>query len=263
VLFENGIELYSAVLQSNRIDAGADAELTLYWRATRPITESYATVIEAFDDQNRSVGRLSTEGYLGRQFVTPEWEPGRVLAINYQLGISATHQTLARVFAGWYSPHAGKVMRVQDKADVSAQVATVKVRGAPAPEQPPDQPFAATFGDAIRLEGYKACGGALSLYWRSTGTPARDYTVFVHALDQQGKLIGQSDAPVSYPTAFWDAGEQIVDVHPIAGFGNASSVAMGLYDSSTHERPPAKRPDGTGWTDNVVTIPIVQATTCP
>jgi hypothetical protein len=220
-------------------------------------------VIEAFDDQNHSVGRLSTEGYLGRQFVTPEYEPGRVLKIDYRLGISSTRQTLTRVFVGWYSPRTGKVLRVQGKGGVSAQVATVKVRGVLAPEQNPDTPFAATFGDAIRLEGYKACGDALTLYWRSTIAPGHDYTVFVHASDQQGNLIGQSDAPVSYPTVFWDAGEQIIDVHPIAGFDHVSSVAMGLYDSSTKERQPAKRPDGTGWIDNIVTIPIVQATTCP
>ena len=82
-------------------------------------------------------------------------------------------------------------------------------------------------------------------------------------LDQQGNLIGQSDAPISYPTAFWDAGEQILDMHPIKGLGHVSSIGLGLYDSMSKDRLPAKRPDGTSWTNNVVTIPIMQAATCP
>jgi hypothetical protein len=263
VLFDNGIELYSAVPRANRINAGEYVDLTLYWRATRPITQSYATVIEAFDAQHKSVGRLSTEGYLGRQFVTPEWEPGRVIGIHYRLGISVSQQTLAQIYVGWYSPHTGEIVRVQNKDEVSAQVAVVKVRGALAPEQFPDQPFTAALGDSIRLDGYKACGDTLTLYWRSTGTPGRDYTVFVHALDSQSSLIGQSDAPVSYPTAFWDAGEQILDVHSIPGLGNASSIAVGLYDARSKARLPAKRLDGTSWTDDIVIIPLVQAATCP
>lgn len=263
VLFGNGIELYSVAPSSNRINSGEYVDLTLYWRATRSITASYATVIEAFDAEHHSVGRLSTEGYLGRQFVTPEWEPGQVIAIHYRLGISVPQQTLAHIFVGWYLPYTEEVVRVQDKNDVSAQIATVKIRAPLAPEQPPDKSFAATFGDSIRLDGYTACNDMLTLYWQSTGTPGRDYTVFVHAFDQQGNLIGQSDAPVSYPTAFWDAGEQILDMHPITGLGNVASIGMGLYDSLSGDRLPAKRPDGTSWTDNVVTIPIVQAATCP
>ena len=181
VLFENGIELYSVAPSADRVQRGDDLDLTLYWRATKPITQSYATVIEAFDAQHRSLGRLSTEGYLGRQFVTPEWEPGRVIGIHYRLNVTASQQTLARIFVGWYLPNTDKVVRVQDKHDVSAQIATVKVRGPLAPGQPPDKPFTATFGDSIQLEGYKACADMLTLYWRSTGTPGRDYTVFVHA----------------------------------------------------------------------------------
>jgi hypothetical protein len=263
VLFENGIELYSVAPSADRVQRGDNLDLTLYWRATRPITQSYATVIEAFDAQHRSLGRLSTEGYLGRQFVTSEWEPGRVIGIHYRLNVTASQQTLARIFVGWYLPNSDKVVRVQDKHDVSAPIATIKVRGPLAPEQPPDKPFTATFGDSIQLEGYKACADMLTLYWRSTGTPGRDYTVFVHALDQQGNLVGQSDAPVFYPTEFWDAGEQILDMHPIKGLGHVSSIGLGLYDSVSKDRLLTKRPDGTSWTNNVVTIPIVQAASCP
>jgi len=263
VVFENGIEVYSAVLKSNRIDTGQSADVSVYWRATRPITESYATVLEGFDDTNQSVGRLTTEGYLGRQFVTPEWQPGRVLKTDYKLIISTSHQTLVRIFVGMYSPHTGKGQRIEGKSDVSTQIATVKVRSVIPPEQKPVTAFASSFGDSIRLEGYTACSDSISFYWRSTGTPGRDYTVFVHALDQQGNMIGQSDAPVFYPTAFWDAGEQIIDAHPITGFGKAASINMGIYDSVSKERLTATRLDGMGWTDNVVNIPVVQTTVCP
>ncbi|MCL5998955.1 MAG: phospholipid carrier-dependent glycosyltransferase [Chloroflexi bacterium] len=263
MLFENGIELLSASLRTNRIDAGGMADLTLYWRATRPITVPYAMVLEAFDDQEHSLGRISTGGYLGRQFMIPEWQPGRALRIDYHLPISAPQQTMASIFVGWYEQHPpNRLVHVAETSGVSAQVGRVKVRGALPPEKTPAQRVTASLGDVIQLEGYTACGDKLSLFWRSTGTPGRDYTVFVHALDEQGHVIGQSDAPVTYPTLFWGAGEQVIDDHLIDRLAGARALRLGMYAPDTGERLIASKPDGSAWDDNVVRIDLQPQADC-
>ena len=262
VVFDNGIELTAAVLESNRIDPGSSANLSVYWRATRPITQSYATVLEAFNDAGQSLGRLTTEGFLGRQYVTPEWEVGRVIKMNYQLNISATRQTLARVYAGWYAQDSGRVSRVQNRPEVSAQIATVKVRGMREAQQLPPKPIQAFFGDAIQLQGYSVCSDTLTLYWHSSGAPPKNYTVFAHALNSQGSIVAQSDAPVAYPTLFWDNGEQILDPHVMPGLARAAALDIGLYDPLSQNRLPATRPDSSPLQDNVLHILIETTAVC-
>ena len=61
-------------------------------------------------------------------------------------------------------------------------------------------------GDQIRV----------SLLWESLGSVDSDYTIFVHALDANGRLTAQHDGvPQSgaRPTSTWAEGESILDVH--------------------------------------------------
>ncbi|HEY3291355.1 MAG TPA: hypothetical protein VGK87_14595, partial [Anaerolineae bacterium] len=262
VIFDNGIELYSVELKSNRVDTGNPANLAIYWRATRPITASYAAVLEAFNGQGQSLGRLTTDGFLGRQYVTPEWEAGRVLKMNYQLPLSSTSQTLARIYVGWYNQQNGGISRVVDKDEVSTQVATVKIRGAKPEVVAPATPVSALFGDMIQLQGYTSCGDKTTLYWFSAGAPALNYTVFVHALDSQGQVVGQSDAPVAYPTLFWDKDEQILDQHILPGQANAKILEIGLYNPVTLERLSARGQDGNLLQDSVLRIDLHNAPVC-
>ena len=124
----------------------------------------------------------------------------------------------------------------------------------PSPDKQPERPFAATFGDGIALEGFDLHDGQITLYWRSHSTPTKNYTVFVHALDAQGKPMSQSDATLAYPTALWDAGEQIIDTHLLTGLSDAASIQVGLYDPTTGARLSANHPDGAPWPDNAVQI---------
>lgn len=82
----------------------------------------------------------------------------------------------------------------------------------------------------------------LILYWSPRGRPSQNYTVFVHALDSEGKLVGQADAPPQdgkYPTGVWDAGETIVDQHLLdVDPSKVSSVAVGLYLPANGQRVP-------------------------
>lgn len=77
----------------------------------------------------------------------------------------------------------------------------------------------AKFGNAFVLSAFlmpdKFRGGdsfTLTVYWQSIAKTDKDYTMFVHVLDANGKVVAQIDAQPrggNYPTSIWDAGESI------------------------------------------------------
>jgi hypothetical protein len=108
----------------------------------------------------------------------------------------------------------------------------------------------------IRLLAYKdwKIGSRLMLYWQATTSLDIDYTVFVHSLDAEGRLIGQADGPPvagHYPTSRWQPGEIVQDSRVVPP-GNRYLV--GLYDAATGERLPAYGTDGVRLIDDAVVL---------
>ena len=96
------------------------------------------------------------------------------------------------------------------------------------------------FGPDIVLHSYEAglTDSALSvtLYWRAEAVPSEDYQVFVHVLDETGRLVAQDDsAPVNnrYPTSQWRQGTLIADRHFVTFqeplLAGVYQVWVGLY----------------------------------
>ena len=112
-----------------------------------------------------------------------------------------------------------------------------------------DTPLQAHLPDVGNLLGYTLSAGTLkrsepvsvTLVWRAGSEPIEaSYTAFVQLVDQNGKLIAQSDAiPAGgqHPTTSWRPGEYILDTHtlifrPEATAGTARLIA-GFYDAQT------------------------------
>ncbi|MCL5109143.1 MAG: hypothetical protein M1401_09820 [Chloroflexi bacterium] len=79
--------------------------------------------------------------------------------------------------------------------------------------------------------------------WRSEDGLQRDYTVFAHVYDAQGKLVAQADSfPVAgnYPTSLWPAGEYVSDDRTVelqsALAPGDYTIKVGLYDAKTMQR---------------------------
>ncbi|MBN1400719.1 MAG: glycosyltransferase family 39 protein [Anaerolineae bacterium] len=129
---------------------------------------------------------------------------------------------------------------------------------------PPEAQLDVSVGDEIHLVGSElepeeaAPGGSVhvTLYWRALSAMERNYSVFVHALDPEGRLVAQSDSwPLAnrYPTTRWRAGDLLGDRHTLAlpadlALGTELKLYVGMYDLDTMERLPAimaggERPD--------------------
>jgi len=125
----------------------------------------------------------------------------------------------------------------------------VEVRAAPCVLDAPEGAVNvnATFGDALRLLGYRLQGGAdgveLILFWRAERRMEADYKVFVHVYDPAtGIPVAQDDAiPLhwTYPTTYWDPGEEVPDpiVIPLGDTPPGTyALGVGVYDPTTMDR---------------------------
>jgi hypothetical protein len=137
---------------------------------------------------------------------------------------------------------------------VEPWLATAKLTPWVWPDVTPSNPLHVQFGEAISLIGYDL-DGDLTLYWQANGQPPTDFTVFIQLWDEDEQVAGFDGPPLggNYPTSWWEAGEVIVDAHPL-DLARASAtwplesgrhrLLVGLYRLDTGERLPAVGPNG-------------------
>jgi len=124
-----------------------------------------------------------------------------------------------------------------------------------------------TFGDQMGLLGYAIDQTsvkpgekvAVTLYWQSVAKMDRDYTIFVHLLDELETVVAQVNTFPglgSFPTRDWKIGDAIAEEYIVKLPGkvlspNSAQFEVGLFDPSTGDRLPAYGPDGQFMGDNV------------
>jgi len=103
----------------------------------------------------------------------------------------------------------------------------------------------------------------VALTWRVRVSPGRDYRVFVHLENADGRVMGYGDgAPREglYPTGYWATGETVIDVHQVEVSPDAVPgtyrLKIGLYDDAG--RITAYRQDGERWPEDAVLLGQVE-----
>jgi hypothetical protein len=131
----------------------------------------------------------------------------------------------------------------------------------------PGHALEARLGNEVQLLGYDASpeqpapGTALKLmlYWRALSRMDESYSVFVHLVDEQGRIWAQSDntpGQGQIPTTSWLPGEVIndayqLDLPPALPPGDYRLLA-GMYDPLSKARLPVRVSSG----DNSDTIDL-------
>lgn len=87
----------------------------------------------------------------------------------------------------------------------------------------------------------------LALTWQALRQPNRDYTVFLHILDTNGKEWGSTDEKPqggALPTLKWTPGQVISDTHSVQidlnGPPEGYHLELGIYQATTSERAPTE-----------------------
>ncbi len=255
VRFDKGIEILAVDLERNKLDSGEAACLTFYWRLVDWQLGAQVFVLEARNPEGATMARLTTNPQPGLNTTT--WGVRTVYSATHALVLTSTSDTIAQLYAGFYDynpPNA--VARVVGDGSASALVGQVKVRSGRAPEVAIPHRIDASFGDELRLEGFEVVSETLNLYWRADREMTVNPVIFTHALDAQGRIIGQVDAASRYPMTLWDAGEQVRETRRVPGLASAVALRIGVYDPRTQKRLPARAGTGAALADDVVIIPL-------
>lgn len=92
---------------------------------------------------------------------------------------------------------------------------------------------------------------SVDIYWRAVRRPTRDYSVFLHLIDEQGLIVAQRDSyPQSgrSPTSDWQTAEppealdrlypdaQVLQIPPTAPAPCTCRLVFGVYDAATGAR---------------------------
>lgn len=208
--------------------------------------------------QVAALGR-AYDGPLPPYLLPQDQSPGPVDTIQALEQISAEHRLLFVVFhdegavdpdrtiEGWLVEHA-----YPGPSEWHGGTRLV-VYGAPSGIEAMGQPLEASLGQQVRLLGYALAEEGveagdmvrLDLFWQADEPLDERYTVFVHLLDGEGRLVAQQDSePLGglRPTTTWLAGEVIHDrvgvLLPTDLAAGDYQIVVGMYNPEGGDRLP-------------------------
>ena len=252
--FADQFQLLGYDLDTHAAKPDDTLRVALYWRALAPMSESYRVFVHLIGQGDRSAGGADVIPARGA-FPTVYWKPGDTLRDVVQIPIASNASPgKYEIEVGAYPVGKPGERLATEAGDDRVILGALKIapRDAERAAFNPRTHVNANFANQIELIGYDVTPSQnaiqLTLYWRARAATDRDYTVFVHALDVNGRIIAQVDRPPqdgNYPTSLWDAGEQVRDDYTLTLPPNSSAqrIVIGLYRADTDERLPVADSD--------------------
>jgi 4-amino-4-deoxy-L-arabinose transferase-like glycosyltransferase len=199
-------------------------------------------------------GRYAAHPELAAAFYVAEWELGRYaagLAVSNDLYLTPTQEEMATIYfaledadllhsfarSGAALPmgRPGRAPLYLVRPDEPAQVEALEARLPGAVVEPavagavpvrvetplPAGATVATWEGAVALSDWELAREAdhltVTLRWQALANMQRDYTVYVHLVDDEGNLVAQEDRPPDgYPTSDWRLQEWVEDRFQVA-----------------------------------------------
>ncbi len=269
----------------------------LYFQALRPLTHDYTVTLYLADERYQLRGASEVPQMTLVWLPTSRWRPGETVRVvadtfTWWSGELPEFSVALGILDGTSVPERVDVwdagLRLRPQVQESWLAPRLLgdgtlwhlMRYRNGPRRPTPQPefrdrlpeqvarrVDARLGDVAQLLGYRVetltvrPGGEVrvTLYWQALSDAPLAYTVFVHLLDESGKLRGQQDNPPVFgtqPLPLWVTGDQVRDPYafPVAADAPPGrySIAVGLYDPATGARLPVMGPDGTPWGDRIL-----------
>lgn len=257
VSFGGAFRLLGYALAEPRTVISQPLHLQLYWQAMIAPPADYAEFAQLIGPGGDIIAEVETVPGRG-SFPTSDWAAGAIYRDTLSLypRKEPAEPVSARLKVGWRPERQVPAFPYQARAsNVSSQNEVGRVRLAPdvLPVFHPGHSLAANFGDLVDLVGFDRDAESVTLYWRARTTIAEDYTVFIHVLDADGRIVAQADNQPrqgEYPTSLWQPGEVVRDSHRLSVPAGANQVRVGLYLLQTGQRLPIA-----GLPDDSVLLP--------
>ncbi|HEX6512661.1 MAG TPA: glycosyltransferase family 39 protein [Chloroflexota bacterium] len=243
-LFGDRLELVGADDPAPRTPLpGQPVEVTLYWRAVQPLERDDLVDLAALDVSGQQGLKESTWPQQGRA-PTSGWIAGQVTRDRHVLGSTEGLQPgVYSLQLDVFEPLPGAPRLPLATGGTTLEVAHFLIpppaaAASPAPE--------AKFGDSLALLGHNqsVADGRLevTLAWTVIRPVAIDYTIFVHVLDDMGKVVAQDDSQPAggrFPTSLLPVGTRVDDRHTMSVQNltpDTYTVEVGIYDAVTGAR---------------------------
>ncbi|MFI5265950.1 MAG: 6-pyruvoyl-tetrahydropterin synthase-related protein [Chloroflexota bacterium] len=232
---------------ASRADAavypGDFVKVSLLWRSQRTIDQNYVAFVHLIDGSGKTWASHDNQPNATLQ-ATSSWVPGQTIPDQYLLKLpDDVPPGMYRLEVGLYhiDEQGYQFLRLA-RGGNSVVFGSVKVRPRSAPSAVATP--VAQWSEPITLEswGQARQGGdvAFTFDWLAAGEVPRDYTLFVHLSDSDGKVVAQADSPPQrglYPTSLWDPGDRVTDVHLVsAPPPGRYRLSVGWYRADTGQR---------------------------
>ena len=229
VHFDDAAILLGAALKQKRAAPGGEVTVELCWQTLAPTRTPLAFFVHLLGENNAILGERTSLHGLSR-YASVNWESNRIFCDNVPLRVDGTALTgLYDVEVGVFDLTTKQRLQALTPADsivAPLLIDRVKVLSTVAPTLPAALPQPIDFGGQIKLLAktidpsrvHVGDSITLTLYWQAARVPDKDYTVFVHVLDAQGRQVAGADSMPQanrYPTSYWDANEIVPDAHRI------------------------------------------------
>ena len=231
------------------LQSGAPLALDLYW-AGNPAAGDRPLVISL---QNSSSG-TATDLWQGSLLpADAHWRQDEAICrrLHLRLPPDAT--------AGHYSLSASVAGQSTSLGELTLNPSTRRF------DVPPvDNPQSVLLGEQVRLLGASSEAPiapgepfTVTLVWQAAVAPQGAYTVFVHLVDDAGKIVAQSDAPpaAGYATDRWLPGEVVVDSHTLhPQVSGRYQLLVGMYDPVSGQRLTAQTETGQSMPEQAIPL---------
>lgn len=250
--FGGQIKLFGYNLDPLRVAPGDKVRVTYYWQALVDGEFDYSVVSTLLDSFSEGIGKRIAEPV----YETTLWRRGAVVLDSFDFQIpSSAHNGKYRFEVGLISLNAPEeplaVSQSEDRLLLDAFTASRQAVNPGAISNPlgmllGETPLFTLLGyDLERPTVRRGEPLHLTLYWKSERRVATDYSIFLHLLDAEGKMLVQQDGPPeagNAPTSWWLPGDIIADAHtlliPSEIRPGRYMLAIGVYDSLRGPRLP-------------------------
>lgn len=228
--------------------AGGAWRVILFWRADAKISANYKLRLIALTENGQEIARQE-QVLLRGIYPTRQWRVGDYVRSVHDLKFPEDAPRGAAVVRVSLLDADDKPIGRTDGAPIAGIEIVGRARNFAKPT--PQTSRVAQFGEAMQLLGYNLPATdvrageplQLTLYWHALKPADKPYTVFVHLLDTNGKVIGQKDVqPMNgqAPTDAWQTDEYITDAYAFDvaadALKGAASLEIGVYDGVTGQR---------------------------
>jgi len=254
-------------VDTSQLSLDGKVRVHLYWEGLREMEADYRIFLDLINGVHHVWGKQDGRPYWDG-YPTNRWPKGLVLKDVREMEVwPGTPPGSYQIAVSVYEPVSGRWL-----PPVGGGHLLIGPVELPRREPPPvealdiEHSLSTNLGDKVRLLGYNLESGFhpgdrihLTLFWQALQTMDRDYTVFVHLTDQQGRLWGQKDNPPVdgfYPTTVWEMGEIVRDQYDLGISANAPpgpyQIEVGMYLMEIGERLPVLAEDGSVRGDRVL-----------